>query len=109
MRSAVCLILLFFSINSFAQQKNVLSNEAANKWADSVLKTLSNEERIAQLMIVRLSAIDLKSRIVTFYDDKVSDLVKKYNIGAVCLFQGSPVKQANMLKPRYRKWPRPRS
>ncbi|HMC99321.1 MAG TPA: glycoside hydrolase family 3 N-terminal domain-containing protein, partial [Ferruginibacter sp.] len=66
-------------------------------WADSVLKTLSPDERIAQLMIVRLSTIDSRTKTVTFYDDQVSDLIKKYNVGGVCLFQGSPVKQANIL------------
>lgn len=70
---------------------------AARHWADSVYKTLSKDERIAQLMVVRLSTIDSKTKVVTFFDDQVADLVKRYNIGGVCLFQGSPVKQAMMI------------
>ncbi len=72
-------------------------NTAAANWADSVYKTLSNEERITQLMVVRLSAIDAKTKVVSFYDKQVSDLISKYNVGGVCVFQGSPVKQANII------------
>jgi beta-N-acetylhexosaminidase len=72
-------------------------NTAASNWADSVYKTLTPEERIAQLMVVRLSAIDAKTKVVSFYDKQVTDLIKKYNVGGVCVFQGSPVKQANII------------
>src|SRR5437868_9302576 len=83
---------------SFLLAGNVMAQQnSAAMWADSVLKTLSPDERIAQLMIVRLSTIDSRTKTVTFYDDQVSDLIKKYNVGGVCLFQGSPVKQANIL------------
>ncbi len=78
---------------SFAQNKK----EAAQHWADSVYKTLSKDERIGQLMVVRLSTIDPKTKTITFFDDQVAELVKKYNVGGVCLFQGNPVKQATMI------------
>lgn len=69
----------------------------AKHWADSVYKTLSKNDRIGQLMVVRLSTIDVKTKTVSFFDEQVLRLVKNYNIGGVCLFQGSPVKQANIL------------
>jgi len=69
----------------------------AQAWADSVYNTLSDSERIAQLMVVRLSTIESKSRTITFYDSLVTELVKKYNVGGICLFQGNPVKQANII------------
>ncbi len=87
--AAVCLLT---SVNAFSQ-----STPQAKQWADSVYKTLNNDERIAQLMIVRLSSIDGKTKQAVFYEDKVSELVKKYNIGGICLFQGSPVKQAEVM------------
>jgi beta-N-acetylhexosaminidase len=86
------LLLLCFLVLSFFVKAQ--SSAAASAWADSVYNTLSKDQRIAQLMIVRLSTIDSKTKVVTFYDDKVMSLVKKYNVGGVCLFQGSPVKQA---------------
>ncbi len=85
------LLAFILSNSTYAQQQNTM---LANKWADSVYSKLSNDERIAQLMVVRLSSIDVKTKQITFYDDKVLGLVTKYNIGGVCIFQGSPVKQA---------------
>ena len=73
------------------------NNAKAHAWADSVFKTLSPDEQIAQLMVVRLSTFDPKTKAAVFFDDKVDSLVKQYNIGGVCLFQGNPVKQASII------------
>lgn len=90
MRKIQFVLFLFLTVNSLAQQ-----NKAAI-WADSVFKTLTPDEQIAQLMVVRLSTINA-NKSVTFFDSLVTEQVKKYNVGGVCLFQGSPVKQANIL------------
>ncbi|RYG54513.1 MAG: serine hydrolase, partial [Chitinophagaceae bacterium] len=82
------LLLLSFT---FSKGQN-----AAEKWADSVYHSLSKEQRIAQLMVVRLSSID-KSNKISYFDQQVADLVKKYNIGGVLVFQGGPHKQADMI------------
>ena len=84
---------LVLSQSLFAQQ----TKSPAQRWADSVYKKLSKDERIAQLMVVRLSTIDSRTKTVTFYDADVEKLIKKYNIGGICVFQGSPVKQANII------------
>lgn len=91
MRKFLVAALLLIAAKSFSQ------NNAATIWADSVYKTLSDEERIAQLMVVRLSTIDAKTKTVTFFDKQVLDLIKQYNVGGICVFQGSPVKQANII------------
>ena len=59
--------------------------------------TLSPDERIAQLMIVRLSSFNVSRKETIFHDSVVLDLVKKYNIGGICLFQGGPAKQAMLM------------
>lgn len=92
MKNFLAAICLLTGLHATSQ-----SSVQSKSWADSVYKTLSNEERIAQLMVVRLSTIDSKTKQVTFYDDKVSELIKKYNIGGICVFQGSPVKQAEII------------
>ena len=48
-------------------------------------------------MVVRLSSIDLSTRKITFYDKEVEEEVNKYGIGGICLFQGGPVTQANLI------------
>jgi beta-N-acetylhexosaminidase len=90
MKQIITAVCLFFSISSFSQ-----GNTAAMAWADSVYNTLSPDERITQLMVVRLS--EKTPTGVLYYDKKVAELVKKYNIGGVCLFQGGPVWQGTVV------------
>jgi beta-glucosidase-like glycosyl hydrolase/CubicO group peptidase (beta-lactamase class C family) len=90
MRKIQLILFLFIAMNGFAQQRS------AAVWVDSVFKTLSPDEQIAQLMVVRLSTINA-NKSVTFYDSLVTELIKQYNIGSICVFQGSPVKQATIL------------
>lgn len=78
--------------NLFAQ------NTDADKWVDSVFQSLNDDQKIAQLMVVRLSEIGAGK--VIFYEQAVEDAVRKYNVGGICLFQGGPAKQA-MLINRY--------
>ena len=89
----IIVLLIPFIVFSVAAQAQV---SLAEKWADSVLATLSPEQRIAQLMVLRLTGIDAK-RAPVYYDSLVAEKVKRYNIGGVCLFQGNPVKQATIL------------
>ncbi|TAD84056.1 MAG: glycoside hydrolase family 3 [Bacteroidetes bacterium] len=70
--------------------------DAAGKWADSVLAELTPDERIAQLMVVRSSSQDASGKPVLF-QEKVEDLVKFYNVGAICAFQGTPLQHAAMF------------
>ncbi|MEY3375843.1 MAG: hypothetical protein RL463_147 [Bacteroidota bacterium] len=85
------LLYLFLLMGSVSFAQN------ATQWADSVLKSLNEEQKIAQLIMVRLSSIDLRTRKISFYDSTVERDIKKYNIGGICLFQGAPVKQANLV------------
>ena len=73
---------------SNAQYKSTLSADA---WVDSVFNSLSKEERIAQLMVIRAH-----SNLGPDHIAKVTNDIKKYNIGALCFFQGGPVRQANL-------------
>src|SRR5689334_22501898 len=63
----------------------------ADKWVDSVYNSLSKEEKIAQLMVIRAH-----SNLGPEHVQQVTDLIQKYNVGALCFFQGGPVRQANL-------------
>ncbi|HNA16885.1 MAG TPA: glycoside hydrolase family 3 N-terminal domain-containing protein, partial [Ferruginibacter sp.] len=89
MRKLPLIAVLILSIHCYAQEN------AASRWADSVFKTLSRDEQIAQLMVVRLSEKTATGYL--YYDSLVMELVKKYNVGGVCLFQGGPVLQARTI------------
>lgn len=90
MRYLLTLQFFLLAIFSNAQTK-------ADLWADSVYNSLTPTERISQLMLVRLSTIEMSTRKVTFFDKEVENLVKKYNVGGVLVFQGTPQQQANAL------------
>lgn len=64
---------------------------AATPWADSVLSTLSLDERIAQLlMVAAYSNKDAK------HEEEIERLVRERNIGGLIFFQGGPVRQARL-------------
>jgi beta-N-acetylhexosaminidase len=81
-------ILLASTSFSFAQYKSRLDKL---QWVDSVYNSLSPEEKIAQLVVVRAH-----SNLGADHVAKVIGDIKKYNIGALCFFQGGPVRQANL-------------
>jgi len=89
-----CTILICFFAATGHAQYNTAKAEA---WADSVLQSLTPEQRIAQLMILRLSSYDFKTKTPIYFDSLVTAAVKKYNAGGICLFQGNPVKLASMV------------
>jgi beta-N-acetylhexosaminidase len=73
------------------------SAESADKWVDSVFRTLTPDQKIAQLMMVRASSIDPVTHRPVFYDQQVEEAVRKYDVGGICLFQGDPLTQADHI------------
>jgi beta-N-acetylhexosaminidase len=92
MKRTLCLLFLFPCFYSMSQN---ISATSGKNWVDSVFKTLSPDQKIAQLIVVRMSSTDGKN--VFFYEDEVQEAVQKYNIGGICLFQGGPLKQASLV------------
>ncbi len=85
------LLLTFLRFSAISQT----SITAANHWADSVFNSLTDDQRIAQLMILRESSYTPEGPV--YYDSAVAAAIKKYDIGGICLFQGTPVKQAQFI------------
>jgi beta-N-acetylhexosaminidase len=94
MRNVLLPVLVAFSLSLHAQY-NV--NLPANHWVDSVYSTLSDTQKIAQLIVVRLSSIDGATGKITFYDQQVEADIHRFNIGGICLFQGGPKQQASFI------------
>lgn len=74
-------VLLVYQIN--AQKK------AEKRWVNKQFKSLSLDEKIAQLMVLRAHSNWDEKRI-----DTLSQLIKKYNVGGLCFFQGGPIREA---------------
>jgi len=85
---AALLCLFFIPFIATAQYKSKLNKD---QWVDSVFNSLSDDEKIAQLMVIRAH-----SNLGPDHVAKVVNDIQKYNVGALCFFQGGPVRQANL-------------
>ncbi len=94
MKNAPLLLLLVFSLSLRAQYQVKMP---ANQWVDSVFSTLTDTQKIAQLMVIRLSAINQQTGKITFLDSLAEADIRRYNIGGICLFQGGPKQQAAFI------------
>jgi beta-glucosidase-like glycosyl hydrolase/CubicO group peptidase (beta-lactamase class C family) len=82
------LLILVQQFNLFSQYKNKLT---AQQWTDSVFNSLTEDQKIAQLMVIRAH-----SNLGADHIAKVVNDIQKYNVGALCFFQGGPIRQANL-------------
>ncbi len=64
---------------------------AQQEWVDSIFNTLSMDEKIGQLLMIRAHSDK--------GPDHIADVVrqiKQYHVGGLCFFQGTPLKQAEL-------------
>ncbi len=93
MKRIPLLFIFLLSVLAFpsflkAQYRSSLAKEA---WVDSVFNSLTPEEKIAQLMVIRAH-----SNLGPDHVAKVANDIQTYNVGALCFFQGGPVREANL-------------
>lgn len=65
--------------------------DAASRWADSVFQSLTPDERIAQLILIRAH-----SNLGQEHINAVTKDIRDNKVGGVIFFQGGPVRQANL-------------
>lgn len=87
---------VFASSLGIVNAQNAKKN-AQQKWVDSVYNSLTEDQRIAQLMVIRAH-----SNLGPAHVAKVEQEIRQYNVGALCFFQGGPMRQA-MLTNQYQK------
>ncbi|MEC7646656.1 MAG: glycoside hydrolase family 3 N-terminal domain-containing protein [Bacteroidota bacterium] len=92
MHFSIFFLILFLAVSQhvFCQKKAVFLNDETS-WADSLMATLSEEERIAQLFMV--AAYSNKGEV---HKKHIIDLVDNYKIGGLMFLQGGPVRQARL-------------
>ncbi|MEN8158109.1 MAG: glycoside hydrolase family 3 N-terminal domain-containing protein, partial [Bacteroidota bacterium] len=69
--------------------------EVDTTWVDSVMKQLSLEEQIAQMIMVQAY-----SNMGETHQKEIARLISRYHVGGIAFFQGDPVSQA-ILTNRY--------
>jgi beta-N-acetylhexosaminidase len=86
MKKILCSFFVsIIEIVSFAQYQSNLSQAA---WVDSVFSSLSSEDKISQLILIRALPNDTGI-------SKTADLIKNYHVGSLCFFAGGPIRQAS--------------
>src|SRR6188474_403659 len=88
MKKIFFIVSLLVSSVVFSQNRSRLS---VDQWVDSVFNSLTKEQRIAQLMVIRAH-----SNLGPDHIAKVTSDIQQYNVGALCFFQGGPIRQANL-------------
>ena len=97
-KNGVLLLCLSFVLNGFAQRVNPLKAkdfEAQEIWVDSVLNSMSVDEKIGQLFMVQAY-----SNLDTKHENFIKELITKYHVGNLIFMQGTPEKQA-LLNNKY--------
>ncbi len=88
------LIALFGNFNASAQTSNQVIPEfrkVPTPWADSVMQSLSLEQKIGQLFMVAAYSNKDQEHI-----DEVVGLIENQHIGGLIFMQGGPIRQANL-------------
>ncbi|MBS7566995.1 serine hydrolase [Mucilaginibacter sp. Bleaf8] len=86
--------MLLLSLHTLGQSVQRDSVQA-NKWVKQHFRKLNKKQKIAQLMVLRLS--EKRGNGAVFFDEEVKQYIKKYKVGSVCLFQGNSAQQARVL------------
>ena len=68
------------------------TNRAAEAWVDSVFNTMSDDERLGQLFMIRAHS-DLGADHI----HAVVEQIQTYKVGGLCFFQGTPQKQVELV------------
>ena len=87
----VCFLILSLK-SSFAQSVKYVPafySVESKHWSDSILATMSTEEKIGQLFM-----INVFSNKDANYEREITDKVNSYKLGGVIFFKGTPYRQA---------------
>ena len=85
------LILCTFILTSFSSLKYPSNEKLATEWAEAKLTNMSMDEMIGQLFMIRAH-----SNLGDDHISSVKNQIKKYHVGGLCFFQGTPTKQAEL-------------
>ena len=92
----IAALLLLFATEASAQRftsRGLTFRDPEANWIDSVMQTLTLEQRVAQLMVVRVP-LDMNDKQAQAF----SEVMNGYGVGGVCFFAGTAERQATMTR-----------
>jgi len=84
-------LFLFFVLGISISAQPVFDDSRSKAWADSVLLTLDNNEKLGQLFMVAAYSNKGEAHVA-----EIQKLIKKEALGGLIFFQGGPVRQARL-------------
>ena len=93
MKSKILSLLLCCLISFSATPPEMKTpDQNAAEWVDSIFSSMTAEERLGQLMMIRAHSDKGPKHIA-----EVEKLIKTYQVGGLCFFQGTPEKQIELI------------
>lgn len=89
---SIVLALLFPAVNKLIAQSFVAEDPTREIWVDSLYNTMDDDERLGQLFMIRAHSDKGAEHIA-----QVEAQIKKYKVGGLCFFQGTPTKQIELI------------
>jgi len=91
MKLKLLLLLPLFCLLGATDPLPKTSEQLAEEWVEATFSAMSQEERLGQLFIIRAHSDKGPEHIRS-----VENQIKKYHVGGLCFFQGTPEKQAEL-------------
>jgi beta-N-acetylhexosaminidase len=95
MNKAIYLLLFVLLVSSFNNKVSADSTDVIfsdSEWVDSLMRTLTPEQKIAQLFMVAAYSNKTES-----HQQEIIDLIEQYQIGGLMFMQGGPVRQLRLI------------
>ena len=91
LRASIVSFVVVLMLHSVAQAQQPCFKQRVTPWADSLMKTLTLEQKIGQLfMVAAWSDPNHKA----YNSQKIQSLIENHSIGGIIFMQGSPGRQA---------------
>lgn len=94
MKKFLFVFVFLFSIVGFSQNFDPLRTDdyyAQQQWVDSIMKTMTVDEKIGQLFMVQAY-----SNRDQEHEDFIKEMINKYHVGNLIFMQGTPEKQVEL-------------
>ncbi|HNR08438.1 MAG TPA: glycoside hydrolase family 3 N-terminal domain-containing protein [Saprospiraceae bacterium] len=94
-KALLLFFLLIVQVNSLPYSSPDTARQQAafqeKKWVDSIFNSLTTDQKIGQLFMIRAH-----SNLGPEHIAEVERQIRKYQVGGLCFFQGTPLKQAEL-------------
>ncbi len=90
--SLIFVVLLVSAFQKPIQPPLLFGDATAKRWVDSVFNTMTDDERLGQLLWIRAHSNWDESRYA-----QIEHLIREYHLGGLTFFQGNPAEQVKLI------------